>query len=127
LELLEDESITRSDVRVPVKARAGEGVGIVEAPRGTLSHNYWLTRTGKLKQMKLIIPTQVNSEAIDMSIKSVANQFISKGQTKEGLLNGVEMLVRAFDPCIKCSTRMVNSNFSIEIRDHNKNLLKVLK
>jgi F420-non-reducing hydrogenase large subunit len=62
-----------------------------------------------------------------MSIKSVANQFISKGQTKEGLLNGVEMLVRAFDPCIKCSTRMVNSNLSVEIRDHNKNLLKILK
>lgn len=127
VELLEDESITKSDVRVPVKARAGEGVGIVEAPRGTLSHDYWLTRTGKLKQMKLIIPTQVNSDAIDMSIKSVANQFISKGQTKEGLLNGVEMLVRAFDPCIKCSTRMANSNLSIEIRDHNKNLLKILK
>jgi F420-non-reducing hydrogenase large subunit len=127
VELLEDESITRNDVRVPVKARAGEGVGIVEAPRGTLSHHYWLTRTGKLKQMKLIIPTQVNSDAIDMSIKSVASQFISNGQTKEGLLNGVEMLVRAFDPCIKCSTRMANSSLSVEIRDSNKNLLKILK
>ena len=125
-ELLEEEKITRSDVRVPIKIKAGKGVGIVEAPRGTLAHQYTLTRTGKLRNMRLIIPTQINNEAINMSIKSIASKFIRNGEVKEGFLNRVEMFVRAYDPCIKCATRLVNNNIVIEIRDLNGKIIKTI-
>ena len=125
-ELLEDETLTGNSVRVPVKATAGEGVGIVEAPRGTLAHRYALSGTGKLTEMRLIIPTQVNNAAINMSVRAVASKFIRKGEIGEGLLNGVEMLVRAYDPCIKCATRMVNNNLTVEIKDLGGRLIRVL-
>jgi len=125
-QLLEDKEIIRTDTRVRVKPKAGEGVGIVEAPRGTLAHRYTLTKTGKLKNIKLIIPTQINNAAINMSVKDAASRFIRKGEVKPGLLNGVEMLIRAYDPCIKCATRSVNDGLTIEIRDQKGKLLRIL-
>jgi len=125
-QLLEDEDITKNDVRVRLRAKAGEGVGIVEAPRGTLAHKYVLTKTGKLREMRLIIPTQLNNAAINMSVKDVASKFISEGEIKEGLLNGVEMLVRAYDPCIKCATRLVNDYLKVEIRDLRGKLIRII-
>ncbi|MCW4019751.1 MAG: Ni/Fe hydrogenase subunit alpha, partial [Candidatus Bathyarchaeota archaeon] len=89
-QLLEDENITKTDTRVPVRPKAGEGVGIVEAPRGTLAHRYVLSRTGKLREIKLMIPTQVNNAAINISVKEAASRFIVNGEIKPGLLNGVE-------------------------------------
>ena len=123
-ELLEDDRITKTDTRVPVKAKAGEGVGIVEAPRGTLAHRYGLTGTGRLREVKLIIPTQVNNSAINMSVKEAASRFIKEGEVKPGLLNGVEMLIRAYDPCIKCATRSTNDRLAIEIVDQKGKLIR---
>ena len=121
---LEDDAITRTDTRVRVKARAGEGVGIVEAPRGTLIHRYVLTRTGKLKEIRLTIPTQVNNAAINMSVKAAASRYIANGKVDPGLLNGVEMLIRAYDPCIKCATRTAGSGIDVEIRGSDGELVK---
>ena len=123
-ELLEDKGITKTDTRVPVDPKAGEGVGIVEAPRGTLAHRYVLTRTGRLKEMKLMIPTQVNNAAINMSVKEAASRFIKEGQVGPGLLNGVEMLIRAYDPCIKCATRSANGRITVEIAGPNGELIR---
>jgi coenzyme F420-reducing hydrogenase alpha subunit len=125
-EILEDESLTREDVRVKVKHRQGKGIGIVEAPRGTLAHEYVLTRYGKLKSMKLIIPTQINNAAINMNVKDAAAEFIREGEIKQGLLNRIEMVVRAYDPCIKCAARSVGENLQVEIRSFDGRLLKVL-
>ncbi|MCL6579070.1 MAG: Ni/Fe hydrogenase subunit alpha [Candidatus Bathyarchaeota archaeon] len=125
-ELLEEENITRTDTRVKVKPKGGIGRSVVEAPRGTLAHEYTLTRNGRLKNMKLIIPTQVNSAAINLNVKDAATEFIRKGEIKPGLLNRIEMVVRAYDPCIKCATRDATTGLKVEIRNRKGKLLKIL-
>jgi F420-non-reducing hydrogenase large subunit len=125
-ELLKDESITRTDTRVKVEPKGGRGIGVVEAPRGTLAHEYVLTSEGRLKQMKLIIPTQVNNEAINLNVKDAATEFIHKGEIKPGLLNRIEMVIRAYDPCIKCATRQTNEKLTVEIENSEGRLLKTL-
>ena len=125
-EILEDESLTRENVRVKVKPKDGVGVGIVEAPRGTLAHEYVLTRYGRLKSLKLIIPTQINNAAININVKDAAAEFIHKGEIKPGLLNRIEMVIRAYDPCIKCATRIVGENIRVEIRSFDGTPLKVI-
>jgi len=125
-ELLEDESLTRTDTRVKVKPKGGRGIGVVEAPRGTLAHKYDLTKNGRLKNMKLIIPTQVNNAAINLNVKDAAMEFIHHGEIKPGLLNRIEMVIRAYDPCIKCATRQANENLKIEIRNSKGELLQTL-
>ncbi|HVP92735.1 MAG TPA: Ni/Fe hydrogenase subunit alpha [Acidobacteriota bacterium] len=125
-QLLEDESITRTDTRVKVKPKAGVGTGVVEAPRGTLAHEYALARSGRLKSLKLIIPTQVNNAAINLNVKGAATEFIHDGDVKPGLLNRIEMVVRAYDPCIKCATRQANGSLRVEIRNSEGELLRAL-
>jgi F420-non-reducing hydrogenase large subunit len=125
-ELLEDKSLTRTDTRVKVEPKGGTGVGVVEAPRGTLAHEYALTRNGRLKNMKLIIPTQVNNAAINLNVKDAAMEFIHHGEIKPGLLNRVEMVIRAYDPCIKCATRQANGTLRVEIRNTEGELLRIL-
>jgi len=126
-ELLEDESLTRTDIRVKVNPKGGRGIGVVEAPRGTLAHEYVLTRNGRLKDMKLIIPTQVNNAAINLNVKDAAMEFIHHGEIKPGLLNRIEMVIRAYDPCIKCATRRANENLTVEIRNSKGELLKTIQ
>jgi len=126
-ELLEDKSLTRTDTRVKVKPKGGIGIGVVEAPRGTLAHEYTLARNGILEKMKLIIPTQLNNAAINLNVKDAAMEFIHKGEIKHGLLNRIEMVIRAYDPCIKCATRQVKENLRIEIRNGKGNLVKILE
>lgn len=126
-ELLEDKDITKTNTRVKVKPKGGEGIGVVEAPRGTLAHNYVLTKNGRLKHMKLIIPTQVNNAAINLNVKDAAMEFIRQGEVKPGLLNRIEMIIRAYDPCIKCATRLVNKDLKVELRNHKGKLLKILR
>src|SRR3972149_11054668 len=94
--LLEDERITGTDTRVKVQPKSGTGGGVVEAPRGTLAHEYVLTKTGQLKSMKLIIPTQLNKAAININVKDAAMGFIQHGEIKPGLLNRIEMVIRAY-------------------------------
>ena len=125
-ELLEEESLTRTDTRVQVKPKGGRGIGVVEAPRGTLAHEYVLARSGRLKSMKLIIPTQVNNAAINLNVKDAATEFIHHGEIKPGLLNRIEMVIRAYDPCIKCVTRLSGESLRVEIRDSRSELLKTL-
>jgi F420-non-reducing hydrogenase large subunit len=126
IQLLEDETLTRLDTRVAVKPKAGKGVGVVEAPRGTLAHEYVLGSDGRLDSMRLIIPTQVNNAAINLNVKDAATEFIHKGEIKPGLLNRIEMVIRAYDPCIKCATRQADGNMRVEIRNSRGKLLRIL-
>jgi F420-non-reducing hydrogenase large subunit len=114
IELLENENITRTDTRVQLRLKEGTGIGIVEAPRGTLAHEYVLTAEGRLSKLRLIIPTQLNNEAINLSVKDAAKEFIHNGEVKPGLLNRIEMVIRAYDPCIKCATRQADGNLRVE-------------
>jgi len=125
-ELLEDDGLTRTDTRVKVKPKGGRGIGVVEAPRGTLAHEYVLTRNGRLRNMKLIIPTQVNNAAINLNVKDAAMEFIRHGEIKPGLLNRIEMVIRAYDPCIKCATRQADGDLRVEIRNSRGELLRTL-
>jgi F420-non-reducing hydrogenase large subunit len=125
-QLLEEDEITKTDTRVPIKPEADEGVGLIEAPRGTLAHKYTLTKNGKLKDMKLIIPTQLNNAAMNIIVKDVASKYIKEGKIQSGLLNSVEMLIRAYDPCIKCATRSLNEKMKIEIKNEKGQMLKII-
>lgn len=103
-ELLNDESITNEKVRVPVVRGEGEGIGVIEAPRGTLFHHYRTDSAGRVTMSNLIVATAGNNQAMNMSIAQVANGFIKNGKFTEGILNRVEMAIRAYDPCLSCAT-----------------------
>ncbi len=106
-QLLDDDSIVDLDVRVPVERAAGEGVGVIEAPRGTLIHHYWTNDMGKIEKANLLVATLHNNPAIDMSVNEVAKEFVKGGKIEEGALNMVEMAVRCYDPCLSCATHAI--------------------
>ncbi|MFP4255754.1 MAG: Ni/Fe hydrogenase subunit alpha [Desulfobacterales bacterium] len=98
IEMLEDPDITDPDVRAPVEPRAGRGVGCVEAPRGTLIHDYSTDDNGMITRANLIVGTTHNLGPINMSVEQAARALIKDGHVDEGILNRVEMAVRAYDP-----------------------------
>ncbi len=98
IELLEWEGITDTNVRAKAEPQAGRGVGIVEAPRGTLIHDYTTDDNGCIKSANLIVGTTHNIGPMNMSVKQAATTLIKDGVYNEGLLNKVEMAVRAYDP-----------------------------
>ncbi len=98
VELLSNDSITDPDIRAGAEPRAGRGVGIVEAPRGTLIHDYTTDKNGCIKSANLIVGTTHNIGPMNMSVKQAASLLIKNGRYDEALLNRVEMAVRAYDP-----------------------------
>jgi NAD-reducing hydrogenase large subunit len=106
-ELLDDPDILSTDILNTKKDYKGEGIGILEAPRGTLIHHYKADETGKLISVNLIVATGHNNWAMSESVDSVAKTYIAGGEVKEGMLNRVEAAVRAHDPCLSCSTHAV--------------------
>ena len=98
IELLQDPEITGRDIRVPVEVRAGEGVGCVEAPRGTLIHHYTADEEGMITSANLIVGTTHNQAPINMSVKQAASALIKDADYDQGMLNTVEMAIRAYDP-----------------------------
>jgi F420-non-reducing hydrogenase large subunit len=127
LELSADEEITSKDIRDTPRS-PGEGVGIVEAARGTLIHHYALDEEGLVKNVNLIVATTNNTPAICMSVRDVANGLIHGGKVSDVLLNIVEMAFRAYDPCFACATHFAIGQMPLEVKiyDHKKNLLKIL-
>jgi NAD-reducing hydrogenase large subunit len=103
-ELLSDDDVVSPDVRVVAPRREGEGVGVIEAPRGTLIHHYWVDELGKVVRANLIVATGHNNAAINASVTAVAKEFVKGGKVTEGALNHVEMAIRCYDPCLSCST-----------------------
>jgi len=128
LELSRDEEITSKEIRNK-PGSPGEGVGIVEAARGTLIHHYHLDEEGLAKKVNLIVATTNNAPAICMSIRDAAKGLIRGGAINEGLLNMVEMAFRAYDPCFACATHFAVGQMPLEVKiyDHKKRLLKTLK
>ncbi len=98
VELLEDPEITSRDVRVKIEPRAGRGVGCVEAPRGTLIHDYETDENGLIQKVNLIVGTTHNNAAMNLSVKQTAQELIKDGIYDQGILNKVEMAIRAYDP-----------------------------
>jgi NAD-reducing hydrogenase large subunit len=103
-ELLDDPAILGTMVRAHAGVNNLEGTGIIEAPRGTLIHNYKVDANGAMTWANLIVATGHNNLAIGRGILQVAKRFVDGNKIQEGALNRVSALVRAYDPCLSCST-----------------------
>ena len=116
LELVTDPEITDPNTRAPITATPDEGVGCVEAPRGTLTHHYWTDERGILTKVNLIVGTTNNYAPIAMSVKKAAQSLIQKGtKITDGLLNRIEMAFRAYDPCFGCATHTLPGQMPLEV------------
>ncbi len=130
LELATDPEITNPKVRAIPTEKPDEGVGIVEAPRGTLTHHYTTDEKGIVKKANLIVGTTNNYAPISISIKKAAKALITKGTVvTEGVLNTVEMAFRSYDPCFGCATHTLPGQMPLEvcIYDAERKLVDVLK
>ncbi len=126
VELATDPEITSEDFRTVPTATPTEGVGIVEAPRGTLTHHYVTDERGIVKKANLIVGTTNNHAAICMSIKRAAQGLIRRGvEVTEGVLNMIEMAFRAYDPCFGCATHSLPGQMPlvVRVRDARGNVL----
>ncbi len=105
-----DEILTRGLANVPLVApsRFGRGVGAAEVPRGVLFHEYGLDSHGRIESANLIIPTGQNLANIEADMRALVPQLLASGMEKEEMTLRLEMLVRAYDPCISCATHFLN-------------------
>jgi len=128
VELAKDPEITSTNIRNK-PGEPGEGVGVVEAARGTLFHHYTLDKDALIKDVNMIVATTNNYPAISMSIRDAAKGLIHEGKMDNGVLNKVEMAFRAYDPCFGCATHYAVGQMplTVEIFDKNKNLLQTLQ
>ncbi len=129
LELAQDPEITSPDVRAELGEVTGEGVGIIEAPRGTLIHHYKTDEKGIVTEANLIVATTHNKGPITLAIRKAAKHFIKNGQVDEKILNYVEMAFRPYDLCLACATHVLPGRLPIEINiyDSDGNLYKTLR
>ncbi len=128
VELAKDPEIASTDIRnKPGEPR--EGVGVVEAARGTLYHHYVLDKDALVKDVNMIVATTNNYPAICISIRDAAKGLIHKGKVDHGVLNKVEMAFRAYDPCFACATHYAVGQMPliVEIYNHEKQLVKTIK
>ncbi|MBA3913298.1 MAG: Ni/Fe hydrogenase subunit alpha [Acidobacteriales bacterium] len=102
--LLNDAQILDTHVRATAGVNSTEGVGIIEAPRGTLIHHYKVDQDGAMVWANLIVATGHNNLAIGRSIQQVSEKYVRGNKLQEGMLNRVSAVVRAYDPCLSCST-----------------------
>ncbi|MDH7476797.1 MAG: Ni/Fe hydrogenase subunit alpha [Candidatus Bathyarchaeota archaeon] len=128
LELSKDPEITSKDVRNK-PGEPGEGIGVVEAARGTLIHHYVLDENALIKDVNLIVATVNNSPSINMSIRNAAKGLIHGDKVDHGILNMVEMAFRAYDPCFGCATHFAVGQMplAIEIYNREKKLIKTVQ
>jgi len=129
VELLNDPDITGKETRVPVTPRAARGIGCVEAPRGTLIHDYETDENGIVTNVNLIVGTTHNNAPINMSVKQAATSLIKDGSYNEEILNKVEMAIRAYDPCLSCATHKLDGTLAVKITivDAEGNIINTLK
>ncbi|NWG10966.1 Ni/Fe hydrogenase subunit alpha [Candidatus Bathyarchaeota archaeon] len=128
LELVKDPEITSKDIRNK-PGEPGEGIGIVEAARGTLIHHYVLDEDALIKDVNLIVATVNNAPSINMSVRNAAKGLIHGDKVDQGVLNMVEMAFRAYDPCFGCATHYAIGQMplTIEIYNSEKKLLRTVQ
>jgi F420-non-reducing hydrogenase large subunit len=129
LELSRDPDITNPNIRTIPTKTPDEGVGIIETPRGTLTHHYTTDERGVIKKANLIVATLNNSAAVNMSVDKAARSLIKPGkEITEGLLNRIEMAWRPYDLCLACATHSLDgpSPVTIHVYDSQGNLVRKL-
>jgi len=130
LELTQDPEITSPDVHTIPTETPTEGVGIVEAPRGTLTHHYVTDERGLLTKVNLIVGTTNNYAAMNMSVKKAAKGLVQPGQpVSDGILNTIEMAFRAYDPCLGCATHSLPGQMPmiVNIYNHDRELVQEVR
>jgi len=104
------------------------GIGVIEAPRGTLFHQYEINDDGLVEKANLIVSTTNNNQAMNESIRKVATQYLDGNQLTEALLNQVEVAIRAYDPCLSCATHaMGKMPLQINLVNENNELVDRLE
>ncbi len=123
-EILLDQEILSSDVLTPSSKITREGVGCIEAPRGTLFHHFKTDQNGMITRVNLIVATGHNNWAMSKAVEMVAKTFVDGNRLTEGMLNRVEAAIRAHDPCLSCSTHAAGAMpLVIELVDLTGNLI----
>lgn len=126
-ELITDNEITGKELRTPIHNTPREGIGIVEAQRGTLTHHYFTDKKGIVTKANIIVGTTNNNAAICMSLKKAAQGLIKKGvEVTDGILNMIEMAFRAYDPCFSCATHSLPGEMPmiVNIREKDGTLIR---
>ena len=123
-ELLNDSDLQGRDLVTKGK-KVSEGVGLIEAPRGTLFHHYRIDKNDLISMCNLIVSTTNNNEPMNRAVRNVADEMISGQKSiREGMLNAVEVAIRAYDPCLSCATHALGKMpLEIGLYDNNDNLL----
>lgn len=121
--LLHDKDLQGADLVVTGERRE-EGIGLIEAPRGTLFHHYRVNRNDQVTMANLIVSTTNNNEPMNRAVEKVARDHLSGVEITEGLLNRVEVAIRAYDPCLSCATHALGRMpLKVELFDHEGRLL----
>ena len=117
-QVLGDPRLCLDDIKVGRGPVNRQGVGVVEAPRGTLIHHYWVDEKGVMEKANLIVATGHNNMAMNKSVELVAREYINDDKITEGMLNRVEGAIRCYDPCLSCSTHALGRMpLRIQVRD----------
>jgi F420-non-reducing hydrogenase large subunit len=119
VELLKDKTITSTDIRNLPTEIPDEGVGVVEAARGTLFHHYKTDENGIITAVNLLVATVGNAAAMSMSIAKAAKSLIKEGKVNDGILNMIEMAFRAYDPCLACATHSLPGQTPLIVNIHD--------
>lgn len=126
--LLQNKLICSQDIWVSSNQINEEAVGVIEAPRGTLIHHYWVDKMGKMRKLNLIVATGHNNLAMNRAVFDVAKSFIRNGKVTEGILNRVEVAIRCYDPCLSCSTHAIgHMPLEITVYDADGSIRQVLR
>ena len=128
-ELAADPLLTDDNIRVLPTEKPREGIGVVEAPRGTLIHHYQTDENGLILKANLVVATQNNAARIAMSVEKAAKGLICGTNVPEGVLNKVEMAFRAYDPCHGCATHSLPGSMPLllRVRSHAGDTVAVLR
>jgi len=119
VQLSEDPEILGTDIRNPI-GQPGEGVGVIEAARGTLFHHYKVDDNRLIEKANMIVATTNNKMSLSLSIRNAAKALIHGSNVEEGSLNMVEMAFRAYDPCFACASHAIDGGIAVEINVYNK-------
>lgn len=126
--LVEDELICEKDIWVNSTQINEEGIGVIEAPRGTLFHHYWVDSSGRILKVNLIVATGNNNLAMNRAVSEVAREFIKDGNVTEGILNRIEVAIRCYDPCLSCSSHALgHMPLEVTILGPDGNVAQVLR
>jgi F420-non-reducing hydrogenase large subunit len=128
-ELAEDPEIIDPHVRTLPTAVPREGIGVVEAPRGTLIHHYHTDERGLITKCNLVVATQNNAARISMGVEKAARGLVDASHVDDGILNMVEMAFRAYDPCLGCATHALPGRMPllVSVHDAHGRVLNVLR